>query len=490
MRVVLASAVTPTIPMGLFAIADALERAGHRVRIVHRELERRVDPGFQLGHIAARDGAALVGIAAHWSHQSLAAVELAAEVRRVVPDAFIVAGGLTASAFPGEVLERVPEIDGVVRGEGEAPMVALAGELERAARAGIAPALEVVPNLAFRGADGRPRLTPMSYVARGETLGQLRFARADLLARRLDYMALDLFPGRLRPPVFLLCTGRGCSVNCTACGGGRVAHEALASRDRAIFRPIDSVVRELADVARQGYRSFYVCNDPKPNGPYFLELFEALARAGIAREFDLGFGCWGLPDRRFLEAARAAFPSVFLEISPETADEALRKRVRGFWYTNAELEAALAHVDELGIAAEVYFGFGNAGETAADFRATRTYALELARRRSTRIGVNVLALSTDPMSPLARDPEGHGLVLRARGFQGYVDALRADRALYPPAGRPPWLQNYMLHRPAGASPREVGIAGLATATEAALRARRPGLLHAAVDALGGPAAFE
>ena len=490
MRILLANVVTPTIPMGLFAIADALERAGHSVRIFHREIERAVDPSFSLGHVAARDGAGLVGIAIHWSHQSLAAVELAAEVKRAAPGAFVVAGGLTASSFPAEIVETVPAFDAVIRGEGEGPLVALARELELAAAASRAPDLAAVPNLAFRGANGAAVLTPLTYVARGETLGELRFARGDLLGRRLDYMALDLFPGRLRAPVFLLCTGRGCTVNCTACGGGRKSHAEIAGRDRANFRPVDAVVRDLRTAADQGYRSFYVCNDPKPNGPYFFELFEALKAAGLAERLDLGFGCWGLPSRAFLEAARATFATVFLEISPETGSEALRKQIRGFWYTNAELEEALAAADALELTAEVYFGFPNAGETEEDLRATRAYALSLARRHTTRIGVNVLALSTDPMSPLARESDRLGIELRARTFGGYVEALRADRATYPPAGRPPWLQNYLFHRPVAVSPRAVAIAGLATATEAALRARRPGLLFAAVDSLGGERAFE
>jgi hypothetical protein len=65
MRVLLANVVTPTIPMGVFAIADALERAGHAVRIVHCALERAADPKFDLGRAAHRFEADLVGIAIH-----------------------------------------------------------------------------------------------------------------------------------------------------------------------------------------------------------------------------------------------------------------------------------------------------------------------------------------------------------------------------------------------------------------------------------------
>jgi len=514
MRVILASAVTPTIPMGLFAIGDALERAGHEVRIVHVEIERARDPAFRLSTLVNRDGARLVGLAVHWAHQSLATIEVAAEVKRGAPGAFVVAGGLTASTYPSEVLACAPGFDAVIRGEGEGPIVSLARALEAEA-----PDLASVPNLVWRGAHvgaaasigaplrGRrtlPLLTPsaaqqatlgvvtnaIGYVALPESLADLRYARADLLSKRADYLALDLFPGRLTPPVFLLCTGRGCTVNCTACGGGRESHADLAGRDRALFRPIEAVLADLESASRQGFRSFYVCNDPKPNGPYFFELFERMRASGLAARLELGFGCWALPSRAFLEAARRAFARVFLEISPETGSESLRRRVRGFFYSNADLEARLQDVEALDITAELYFGFPAAGETEDELRATRAYANRLARRHSERIGVNVLALSTDPASPMVKDPAGHGIELRARGFAGILRALEEDRALYPPAGRPPWFQNYLHHRPETLTPRALAVAGVAAVTEAALRARRPRLLGGAIDALGGEARFE
>jgi radical SAM superfamily enzyme YgiQ (UPF0313 family) len=538
MRVLLASAVTPTIPMGLFAIADALERAGHAPRIVHLALERARDPGFSLGSLAAREEAALVGISLHWAHQAPASIEAAAEVKLARPGAFVVAGGLTASAHAAEVLALAPAIDAVVRGEGEGPLVALAEALARGERD-----LSSVPNLVWRGGARPPPATdrdasalsseaaapaggreasprsppprprgrktktlplaanaapaapgivenPIRYVATPASLEGLRYARHDLLRLRADYLALDLFPGRLSPPVFLLCTGRGCSVNCTACGGGRESHMDLSGRDRALFRPIDAVVEDLRAALAHGCRSFYVCNDPKPNGPYFFELFERLAAEGLAARLELGFGCWGLPSRAFLEAARRTFPRVFLEISPETASEPLRRRIRGFFYANADLEERLREAEALGCEVELYFGFPAAGEGEEDLRATRVYANRLALRHGERVGANVLALSTDPASPQVKDPEGYDLELRARGLSGILRALEEDRALYPPAGRPPWFQNYLHHRPRRLPPRALALAGLAAASGAALRARRPRLLAGAVRACGGEEGFE
>lgn len=82
-KVILASAVTSTPPMGLFSIGDELVRDGHEVRIVHVDVERSLDPSFDLGRYAELREATLVGIAIHWAHQALEAVRLAGAVNDI-----------------------------------------------------------------------------------------------------------------------------------------------------------------------------------------------------------------------------------------------------------------------------------------------------------------------------------------------------------------------------------------------------------------------
>lgn len=524
LRILLISAVTSTPPIGMYSIADTLAREGHEVRILHTQIAATVEPGFDAGRVAAEGAFDIAGIAIHWAHQALESIEIAQAIRAASPRIFIVAGGLTASAFAGEILETTPAIDVVVRGEAEGPMRQLVAELARARLAGDAPRFETVPNLVWRGerrngkrtleilrerpgfrgplrrpefdtgsgrdlADGI-RANAMDYVARDHELAAIRYARPDLLLHRDAVLSLRIMAARLPAPVFLLPTSRGCPVECAFCGGGRSCHAALGARSKAEFRPLESVLDDLRSAAAAGFRSFYVCHDPVPNGRYFFELFERMKAEGLARKFALGFGSWGLPSHAFLEAVRDTFENAFFEISPESSNEEIRKRVRGFSFRNRDFEEALKLADDSGIGVEVYFTFPLPGDNEDTMRATRSWAHELARRHSDRIQMNVVALSTDPQAPLAVDPEAFGVSITVRTFADYLEAQRSDRLSYPVAGRPPWFQNHLYHRPARLMPESVDLAGLAAITDYVLWLRRPLLLHAACDALGGAYQFE
>lgn len=523
-KVILASAVTSTPPMGLFSIGDELVRAGHEVRIVHVDVERSLDPSFDLGRYAELREADLVGIAIHWAHQALESVRLARSVKTARPQTFVVAGGLTASSFAGEIVETVQEFDGVIRGEGEVPMRELARELESAAREGRSARLASVPNLVWRDPQSagscdaalpianttspRParlrlmveveadpgsglsipmgiRANRMGFVAHGADYAALRYAHPEFLEHRDAVMAMNVFGSNVRPPVFLLAASRGCPFECSFCGGGRSAHGLLGARQKAEHRPLDSVMEDLRTAAREGYRSFYVCHDPVPNGPYYFELFERIRAERLGQRLALGFGSWGLPNLAFLKQARATFREVFLEISPEVFDPQMRGRIRNYGYANADLEERLRVADELDIRVELFFAFPFPGETFETMRRTRAYALELARRYSDNIQVSVLSLSTDPQSPLMVDPDAWGVTVETRSFKAYVDALARGWNRYPASGHAPWLQNHLYHRPLAVSRRELDIAGLAATTQYSLTRRRQLLVHAAAEALGG-----
>jgi len=178
----------------------------------------------------AREKPDLVGISSLFSPYHREALACAAEIRKRlgVP---VLMGGSHVSAAPRSVLMD-PEVDFIIRGEGEKPFV----EFLKAWEAG-AP-LEKVPNLGFKR-DGRPVLNPM---AENFPVDDLPFA---------DFS--DLSPERYlfeKKPLCFITTSRGCPHRCTFCS----VHLTFGEKFRT--RTPESVVSEIRQRYSEGYRVF------------------------------------------------------------------------------------------------------------------------------------------------------------------------------------------------------------------------------------------
>ncbi len=127
--------------------------------------------------------------------------ELTRELRRALPSAWIVYGGVFPTYHWREVLDGEPQVDVIVRGEGEETAPRLMAALEAGAP------LEPIAGLAFRK-EGRPHATPAAPVVR------------DLDAHRIGWELIDharySYWGGLRAVVVQF--SRGCPHPCNYCG--------------------------------------------------------------------------------------------------------------------------------------------------------------------------------------------------------------------------------------------------------------------------------
>jgi radical SAM superfamily enzyme YgiQ (UPF0313 family) len=133
-------------PLGLEYVAAALEAHGARVEILDGRFEN-------LSRAVARKRSRIVGISCMHALEYDRAAALARDIRQRCPDAFIVAGGHAAAAYPMPL--EIPEIDAICVGDGEAVMPLL---LDALAGRG---AIEDVPELRLRtraGWSSTPRL--------------------------------------------------------------------------------------------------------------------------------------------------------------------------------------------------------------------------------------------------------------------------------------------------------------------------------------------
>jgi radical SAM superfamily enzyme YgiQ (UPF0313 family) len=196
----------------------------------------------------------VVGISSLFTPYYREVLDVAACVKRrlKVP---VVIGGSHASAAPASLLSS-PDVDYVIRGEGERPFVEFLRFLHRRER------IEEVPNLAYKK-NGQICLNPIAD----------NFPLDDLAIPDLsDFEPLNYqLAGK---PLTFMITSRSCPHKCSFCS----VHTTFGSNYRR--RSLDSVLDEIELRYRQGYRIIDFEDD---NLTYYKNTFRELCRRLITR---------------------------------------------------------------------------------------------------------------------------------------------------------------------------------------------------------------
>lgn len=212
-----------SLSIGLASIASFLIRHGHEVRVFDLTNERRLQSERTRSY--ARWDPDIIGISVN-SFSTAAARILASTFSTLNPSARIVAGGPEPSSRPLWFLQKFPEFEYSVQGDGEGPMLELAE--------GRQPS-EIV------GLYDRKRPFPREDVSMAEDLDRLPFP---------DYTVFDSVSGHIdRYPIM---TSRGCPFNCAFClnsvlskrkwrarSPGNVIEEITVAKGRYDFRILD-----------------------------------------------------------------------------------------------------------------------------------------------------------------------------------------------------------------------------------------------------------
>lgn len=150
--------------------------------------------------------------------------KVAALVKEIDPEIRVIVGGHHATFCPDDALQN-PDIDLVVRGEGEIPLLRIAREIGSGH-----PDWRTVPGLSFRDDDGE-----LVHTAPPELIGNLDdlpFPARDLVLE-CDYR---------NHPVHYMVTARGCPYTCSFCSDRRLWMGKVRRRS------LDSVFEEIGEL--------------------------------------------------------------------------------------------------------------------------------------------------------------------------------------------------------------------------------------------------
>ena len=416
-------------PLGLTSIAEYLERAGYRVRIVNLAVRMLNDRDFNAERMIKRLRAPVFGIDLHWMVHCHGAIEVARIVKKYHPEAKVVVGGFSASYYYKELIEY-PEIDYVLRGDStEEPLRQLMDCIMRDSEP------EAVPNLVWRDSQGTVRENPFSHIPADLSHVMVRHYANTVrsVIKYRDLASYIPFKGWTRYPITAVFTCRGCTQNCVICGGSAAAFRKFLNREKAVFRSPESVAEDIKQIARFSNGPAFILGDVRQAGEeYAYELFRLLQKNGVKNQ--LIFEIFTPASRDFLRQMSLCSPNFCLEISPESHDPEVR-RAEGRTFSSEALEQTLGDALDAGCGRlDVFFMIGLPKQTPQSVMDTVDYCGFLMDKfkgdKRLSLFIAPLAPFLDPGSLAFEQPERHGYRILFRTLAEHRQALVAPSWKY------------------------------------------------------------
>jgi len=339
---VLRDSVCVSPPLNVTYLGAVLRSGGHKVAIVD-------SPASRLDELKAAEkvksfGPDLVGISS-LSQTYNSSLKVAHAIREILPDVPISTGGPHATFFDRQTAQH-PDVDIVVRGEGEATIVDLANQLEAG------HGLDAVLGITYK--EG----------ARVISNGDRPFIQ-DLDS--LPFPAYDLIPlslyGALRGrKIFLLLSSRGCPYGCGFC----IMYKMDGNRVRA--RSPKNVADEIELLISLGADSFSFCDE---TFTFNAKGVEGICDEILARRLEIPWDCQTRSDLlkpSLLEKMRKSGCELIC-LGVESGSQRILDRMKKRTTVAMNLEGVRA-IKKAGIAVSTSLIIGYPGEDAESLEET------------------------------------------------------------------------------------------------------------------------
>lgn len=341
-------------PLGLSSIAAVLQRGGHQVRIFDRFSQMA-----RLGLRTERVNAAMLRLIREFQPDVVGLntvsplVYDSVQCARLIRPGFkglLVAGGHHATALPESTLRKIPELDGVIQGEGEFSLLQLLD--------GDRP--QTIPGTWWRNKDDHISRVPARQIADLDTLPFPDFNLLDMAF----YTRRSVIPirGYCLSSIALM-TSRGCDKKCEFCT------ETLTYGKGVRFHSADYVLEWIRQVVKQyGVEGVYFHdNDFLADRERAIRICEGIMTDGLHRTVK-----WAVQarsdrlDREIVGLLKRA-GCVLIETGIEAASQKELNVIRKM-NTVSVNERAIEICRDLGMAVHAYMLTGFEGETLADLQ--------------------------------------------------------------------------------------------------------------------------
>jgi anaerobic magnesium-protoporphyrin IX monomethyl ester cyclase len=323
------------IPIGLISIGTVLKRAGYRVAIIDFNHYAN-DFQRQIAFLAPK----IIGVGG--TTPSRSGSFLTAKLsKKILPESIVVYGGINATFTSTEVLENVPEIDFILKGEGDLTFLRLCNMLLDRSQ----DDFSAIPGLCRRSGNRIIENKP----ERIQDLSVLPIPDRDMIDDNYD-LEMEFLGGK---GDFIM-TSRGCPTACNFCSASRMFPGGVR------YRSIGSVMDEIE----------YLLTRKKLSG---LKLFDSTFTSDRDHvenfcaqviKFNIPWECEIRADTVDFDMLKRMKDAgcYYINIGMETSNQSHLKHIsKGI--TPAQVLSVLAMSKNLGIRSKVFFTFGHIGQT-------------------------------------------------------------------------------------------------------------------------------
>lgn len=349
---------TNQAPLGLVYIAAVLREAGHDVNLIDPENQ---DMTYEvMASLVQKENPDIVGITSVTSNFGNA-IKVAETVKRS-GNSLVVLGGVHATSLPDEILEKHPEIDLVVVGEGEITMRELCSTMDSGEKVDYS----TIPGLAFRNDSGQVEKSPPRPLIMD--LDSLPFPARDFLP--MEKYNVQIHLSSVKGVKATMLSSRGCPNFCTFCA----CHVTMGRKYR--LRSIESVVDEMEHLVTEYNVKYIQFYDDTFTIKYqrVVDICNLIIKRNLKVKWFAHARVNTVDEELFRLMKRAGCAHVSFGI--ESGNQEILKSIRK-GTTLDQARKAVAACQRAGLKTLTTWMIGNPGETPETIQDTIDFAVEL-----------------------------------------------------------------------------------------------------------------
>ena len=348
------------IPYGLSILNNALKSAGYKGKLIlekpdYKKLLRSTE-------LKSKD-VKLIGIGSSTITRFDAKAKIE-ECRQCFPDSIIIAGGHHFGNCAEDALNNIPQLDIVVRGEGDDVIIDIMRYADGEMR------IDYISGISYRGKDGNVVSSGPKLIV--DKLPSLRFMERFFSMNQFKENPLS---EDMPIPSMNILAGRGCPYGCIFCS---------VSRTKNRLYPVDEIVDMIEDITRKYNISGVKFYDDSLtlSDSYVRSLCDEI----LQRKLDILWWCdsranMDLDLLPLMYSSGCRYISVGLETGSPKIQKVIDKRI-----TNEQVIKFTAKCHDVGISTYVFLMVGFPDETPEDLDMTVQVAKDLSKKCKAKAG--------------------------------------------------------------------------------------------------------
>ncbi|MBS7619296.1 TIGR04190 family B12-binding domain/radical SAM domain protein, partial [Candidatus Bathyarchaeota archaeon] len=407
-------------PLGFLSMVGYLEENGYHARIINLAVKMLKNPNLKVEELISKLNAKVFGLDLHWLAHANGSLEVASLIKKYHEDVPVILGGISSTYYHEEIISLFPQVDYVIRGDStEKPLLKLLEYID----SGKEP--ENVENLTWRDSDGRKHINPLIYVP--EDLDELSLDYGVVVKLVLKHRDLESnlpYESFMDYPFTAILTCKGCTNNCTTCGGSKYSFNKFYGREKPAFKSPKKIAEEMKTISEYFKAPIFLLGDLRQGGADYADsVLKSIKNEGIDNTITLEL--FEPADKDYLDSIAENCERFTMEISPDSHDEKIR-RLQGRYYDTASLEKSINYAMEKGCEKfDVFFMIGLPGQSKESAVDSVNYSRRLLEKMSGKIYpfIAPMAPFLDPGSMAFENPGMHGYYRRLLTLREHREAL-------------------------------------------------------------------